>query len=656
MADAVTDWRGLRLLVLVLAALVLTVAAFGAWCLVQVVDARTQERLMAQQNTEADLWARMLTARMEAQQRLLVSIAQGMHTSLLDKPAVLDALMQQEGSTLRLFDSLHVALPSGSITHHGLGGAVVEIDTNGVEALRRTIAEGKPNVVQIQTPEDASHLRVLLTVPMRRADGAVAGALAAVSKLPLATLIPEPLGAVPGLQYVLLDPDGVVLAHSDVTQRWKHARELWEAHWAEWQSLSKPSAASAQTVAWGARLVTRVGLPLPQWQAVILRDMSGDMLGNQGLPVQTWLMLGLGLAILTALAVWALWGWLAPWPRHAGAAVAPGTAEGLVAHRHGEPGGVVAEADTPPVAGTLAMLDNVPVAMLLEQDGRVQVATPQVGVILGYFPSEGSVLALDHLFENPQALAAVRHALVDLGGFEGLVQLRKKDGDWVWVEVLAWTPDRAPDSTVWRLRLPWRQGRSVPSWPVEAHAWRDGLTGLPNREAFMWSLQSWVTDSLQPPKALADSAVARVPTQGCVLFVDVDHLGMMNEVTSRDMGNKMLRHIGRLLHSHVQPLGDVARLGGDEFAVLLPGLSLAHAQGVAQALCDAVWRWQPSWGGERHWVSVSVGVVAVDALRHAPQEAVRGADMACYEAKRRGRCQVAVGQVSTLQAVSRPVA
>ncbi|MDE1557278.1 hypothetical protein PV794_18510, partial [Comamonas aquatica] len=330
-----TDWRGLRLLVLVLAALVLTVAAFGAWCLVQVVDARTQERLVAQQNTEADLWARMLTARMEAQQRLLVSIAQGMHTSLLDKPAVLDALMQQEGSTLRLFDSLHVALPSGSITHHGLGGAVVEIDTNGVEALRRTIAEGKPNVVQIQTPEDASHLRVLLTVPMRRADGAVAGALAAVSKLPLATLIPEPLGAVPGLQYVLLDPDGVVLAHSDVTQRWKHARELWEAHWAEWQSLSKPSASSAQTVAWGARLVTRVGLPLPQWQAVILRDMSGDMLGNQGLAVQTWLMLGLGLAVLTALAVWALWGWLAPWPRHAGAAVAPGTAEGLTAHRHG---------------------------------------------------------------------------------------------------------------------------------------------------------------------------------------------------------------------------------------------------------------------------------------------------------------------------------
>lgn len=95
-----------------------------------------------------------------------------------------------------------------------------------------------------------------------------------------------------------------------------------------------------------------------------------------------------------------------------------------------------------------------------------------------------------------------------------------------------------------------------------------GATGSPACRTARpsWSLQSWVTDSPQPPKAQVDSAVARVPTQGCLLFVDVDHLGMMNEVTSRDMGNKMLRHIGRLLHSHVQPLGDVARLGGDELA------------------------------------------------------------------------------------------
>lgn len=181
--------------------------------------------------------------------------------------------------------------------------------------------------------------------------------------------------------------------------------------------------------------------------------------------------------------------------------------------------------------------------------------------------------------------------------------------------------------------------------PDAAHAARDSLTGLSGREAFLWNMQSWVVASM-PVHAGNGQAQEQMPAQGCVLFADLDHLGMLNESTSRDMGNQVLAHVARLLSSYLQPLGDVARLGGDEFVVLLPGVSLAHAQCIGQALCDAVWQWQPSWHGERYWISISVGVVAVDAQRHAPEEALRAADMACYEAKRRGRCQVAVGQIS----------
>ena len=178
-----TSWRGLRVLVCVLLVLVLSVMALCGFFLVRVFDARTQERLTTLQSMEADLWARMLTARMEAHQRLLTSIAQGMHTSLLDKPEVLDALMQQDGSMLRLFESLHVALPTGSISHHGAVGAVAEVDTPGMDALRRTIAEGKPTISLVPAMEDAQHLRILLSVPMRRTDGSVSGALAAIVNL-----------------------------------------------------------------------------------------------------------------------------------------------------------------------------------------------------------------------------------------------------------------------------------------------------------------------------------------------------------------------------------------------------------------------------------------------------------------------------------------
>lgn len=636
----------MRAAVCVTVALVVAAMALCGFFLVRVFDARTQERLVAFQSLEADLWARMLTARVEAHQRLLTSIAQGVHTSLLDKPEVLDALMQQDGSMLRLFESLHVALPTGSISNHGAVGAVAEVDTPGLDALRRTIADGKPTVSFVQSVEDAQHLRMLLSVPIRRTDGSVSGALAAIVKLPLAALMPELVEPDQGLQYMLLDSEGLVLAHSDATQRWKNVSDVMGVHASDWKALSKPSSPNADTRIWGELLATRVGLPLPQWQAVVLRDMSADKQMDQGLPLKVWAGLGGGALLLTLLAGWMLWGWLAPWPKKTGLKV-----HGVQVQPEHEDVFEAQEQDTsaaqPQViqAGAMAMFEGVPSAMLLEQDGQVIVATPLVAVMLGYFGQDADQLTLAQLVESPGALSTVRQALEELGSYEGALQLRKKDGDWVLVKVLAWSSSQLPSATLWRLHLPWRQQRGAPL-PADAHVWRDGLTGLPNREAFMWELQSWVFDSMQPVKSDPSSAMVRVPSQGCLLFADVDHLGMMNEVTSREMGNKILRHIGRLLASQTQPLGSLARLGGDEFAVMLPGISLAHVQGLGQALCDAVWRWQPSWGGERHWVSISIGVVAVDAQRHTPEQALRAADMACYEAKRRGRCQVAVGQIT----------
>ena len=630
----------------VLVAMVLAAMLLSAFFLVRVFDARTQDQWRTHQTQEADLWARMLSTRMEAHQRLLSSIAQGVHTSLLDKPEVLEGLMQQEGSMLRLFDSLHVALSSGSVSHYGAVGKVAEMDPSGLDALRRTITEGKPTVTMVRNEEDIQHLRALLTVPIRRVEGTVSGALAATVLLPLAALLPdEPAMPEKGLQYMLLDSHGVVLAHSDVTQRWKNVQELLGANWSDWQALSQPSAANADTQMWGHLLVTRVGLPLPQWQAVVLRDLSTDVLLQQGLPPSAWAGLTIGAIVLTLLASSLLWGWLAPWPKKTPSMVRGLHAQADSASDH--PAEQMPPLDPDLVAhlGAMAMFEAVPSAMLLDIEGTVTMATPQVGVMLGYFDHESEALTVPQLFDSPKAFADVRHALTELGSFEGTVQLRKKDGDGVLVQALAWTPSQLPLATVWRLRLPWRQRRVAPL-PEEEDAWCDALTGLPSREAFLWGLQSWVTEGVKAAKAAPEERAERKPLQGCLLFVDLDHLGMLNETTSREMGNKVLRHVGRLLSSYTQPLGSMARLGGDEFAVLLPGISLAHAQAIGQALCDAVWRWQPSWGGERHWVSISIGIVAVDAQRHTPQQALRAADMACYEAKRRGRCQVAAGPIS----------
>lgn len=619
----------------VLAFFAVLISGCAVWLMVSIADARTQERLVAQQTLEADLWARMLNARMEAHQRLLASIAEGMHSSLLDKPAVLDALMQQDGSMLRLFESLHVALPSGAVTHHGAVGAVAEINSIGMGSLRRTLVEGKPSVTFLNVLDDLQHLSVLLSVPMRQTDGHVAGALAAKVKLPIAALMPEMRQVKSNVGYALLDSDGTVLAHSDMAQQTLHADTLFAEYRTQWQALSKPSTANADTQVWGQMLVSRVGMPLPQWQVVILRDMSQDAVWAGGIPLRI-VLLWLGAMLVLVL-------------------LASMTLERIAKLRSGQASQDspqsnqdLAEAAVPaPQAEKPACLDavweSIPVPMLVEQGGQIGAMTPQARAILGYCCDEMPALRMEQLVEASDKLMVARQSLISLGRFEGMLSLRKKDGDPVWIQATAWAYGETRDATVWRLQLPW-QPQSCTPLPDKEHAWRDSLTELPNRDAFMWGLQSWVADSMQMRKE-GPGPNRTMPTCGCILFVDLDHLGMMNEVISREMGNQLLRHVGRLMADYTQPLGPMARLGGDEFAALLPGISLAHAQGIAQALCDAVWRWQPHWAGERQWVSISIGVVAVDALRHTPQQALRAADMACYEAKRRGRCQVAVGQI-----------
>ena len=602
----------------------------------KVYVARTQAQWVVQQTQQADLWARMLTARMEAHQRLLTSVAQGMHSSLLDKPAVLDALMQQDGSMLQLFESLHVALPDGSISHHGGGVQRFDLDSHSRDALRRTLQEGKPSVTHVQWTEDVHHLRVLLAVPMRLPDGRVSGALAAMVKLPLASLLPQADTAHQGLQYVLLSAQGVVLAHSDADQRWRNIQDLLAGYGAQWRALSEPSTANADTQVWGEMVASRVGLPLPQWQAVILRDIQAPLQQLQTLPRRVWLAAAaavLGLSLLGVVLLWLLavrhgplwYGQLAP-------------ATQLASHTQQQEAADAQLQSQWLQQGSLAMLESVPSTMLLEQNGWVRLGTPQLLAVLGYNVQAAEPVLLTQWLAEPQALPHIRNTLMDIGSYEGVLAMRKKDGDVVRVEALGWSPAQLPDASVWHLRLPWRQRRAVPL-PDQEHAWQDHLTRLPNREAFMWGLQAWASDSVHTPKGTG------LPSTGCLLFADVDHLGMINETIAREMGNKVLRHVGRLMSNYTQPLGDAARLGGDEFAVLLPGISVVHAQAIGQALCDAVWRWQPTWNGERHWVSLSVGVVAMDAQRHHPEQALRAADMACYEAKRQGRCQVAVGQI-----------
>ena len=155
-------------------------------------------------------------------------------------------------------------------------------------------------------------------------------------------------------------------------------------------------------------------------------------------------------------------------------------------------------------------------------------------------------------------------------------------------------------------------------------AYRDPLTGLPNRALFAERLES---------------ALAAAPVGGsvAVLLMDLDHFKYVNDTLGHEIGDLLLREVGTRLRQAVKRPGCiVARLGGDEFAILLPGEWSNGARRVAAALLRTL---EAPMTLEGHPIDVraSVGIAACPEHGHESSTLMRQADIAMYAAKRNNR-------------------
>ena len=153
-------------------------------------------------------------------------------------------------------------------------------------------------------------------------------------------------------------------------------------------------------------------------------------------------------------------------------------------------------------------------------------------------------------------------------------------------------------------------------------AYHDPLTDLPNRLMFMERLRGELADSTD--------------TLG-VLFLDMDDFKIVNDTLGHAVGDALLVAVaGRLRHS-VRPQDVVARLGGDEFAVVLPGVEdpVTELGAVATRVLRA---FETPVHAADALVPVHLSLGIADSRRtRDPDELIREADLAMYQAKTSGK-------------------
>lgn len=159
-------------------------------------------------------------------------------------------------------------------------------------------------------------------------------------------------------------------------------------------------------------------------------------------------------------------------------------------------------------------------------------------------------------------------------------------------------------------------------------AYRDYLTGLPNRRSFFVDGPYRLTQA-----RLADLRVA-------VAMLDIDHFKSINDTYGHDVGDEALCHVATMLNAAF-PSPLIARLGGEEFGVLLTGTEADNAYALLDEFRATLDRMPLERAGTSIRITTSVGLASTVASSGDDLDTLLSrADAKLYEAKSGGRNRV----------------
>lgn len=158
----------------------------------------------------------------------------------------------------------------------------------------------------------------------------------------------------------------------------------------------------------------------------------------------------------------------------------------------------------------------------------------------------------------------------------------------------------------------------------------DPLTGLYNRRYLDNHLNVLFNRSMARGRPLS------------VLITDIDRFKQVNDTYGHDGGDEVLREFANRVRSTIRGADLACRYGGEEFVVVMPDTSPEIAATVAERLRAAIESapFMLKHAGQALNVTASFGIASRIAAVLTPDQLMKQADLALYEAKNTGRNRV----------------
>ena len=559
-----------------------------------------------------------------------------------DQPA---ALMFNGGLFTTGSSGIVIAATSGATGRIGK-------DYRGQDAVAAALASGERQIMRLTPQASEGAPEIAMVVPVRTAQGRVAGVLVGVTDLAapnfLDAIVSRPHGGAGGF-FVVAPRQRMIITSTDRSRIFESLPPAGQNAIID-RIVAGHEGTVVLTNAHGVEVLNSGRhVPLAGWDIVASLPTREAFAPVRRMQQQLWATAAALLLLGAGLGTWLLRRELAPMQRAAQSLIRQShsaqAAQALPVERHDEIGTLIdgvnhwlvvlrqREQDLRISDSALKAISEA--VVITDPNGWVLSTNRAHEAITGYACADmvgRNCRVLQGPLTDADTVTQIRRAVATGGSFQGELLNYRKDGSSFWNE-LSIAPVLDDSGRVTHFIGVTRDvtlRRSAHDQMTQL-AFIDALTQLPNRRL------------LDDRLALAIAASERSGLHGAVMFVDLDGFKTLNDSQGHAVGDLALVEVAQRLRTSVRATDTVARIGGDEFVVVLGGLASdaerAHALAldVAEKIRSSFelpgWQLPVSTTAVQGRCTVSVGVALFLGQTVGSGDILRRADAAMYRAK-----------------------